>query len=91
MGVDLTSPIPQVDRAGNTSDPVKYTFVSDYHRDYIGYTLEELFPPGTASIVKCVAPRPRESADQHCIAKIKKTAGEDDVWPDMKEDQRNLQ
>ena len=57
MGVHLTSPIPQVDRAGNTSDPVKYTFVSDYHRDYIGYTLEELFPSGVATLVSCVAPR----------------------------------
>ena len=88
-GADQTNPIPQVDGEGkNADDIVLYTFISDYHQDDIGYTLEELFPPGTASIVKCVAPRPRESADQHCVVEIRKTAGQDGVWPDMKEDQR---
>jgi hypothetical protein len=36
MGEDLTSPIPQVDGAGSSiSDPVKYTFGSDYHQEDI--------------------------------------------------------
>ena len=50
-GLVLTSPIPQVDGAGNTSDPVRYKFVSDFHRDDIGYTLEELFPSACATLV----------------------------------------
>ena len=86
---DLTSPIPQADGAGsNMSDPVIYTFVSDYHQEDIHYTLEELFPPGSVTLVSCVAPRPRVSADQNCIVTVRKTAGRDTSWPEMKEDQK---
>ena len=91
MGEDLTSPIPQVDGAGrNISDPVNYTFVSDYHQEDICYILEELFPPGSAKLVSCVAPRPRESADQHCVVAVRKTTGQDASWPEMKEDQERV-
>jgi hypothetical protein len=90
MGEDLTSPIPQVDGTGsNISDPVKYTFVSDYHQEDIRYCLEELFPPGSVTLlVSCVGPRTRESADQNCIVTVRKTAGQDTSWPEMKEDQK---
>ena len=37
-----SSPIPQLD--GESDDNVWYTFVSDYHREDIEYTLEEIFP-----------------------------------------------
>ena len=88
-GADQISPIPQVDGEGkNVNDAVQYTFISDYHQDDILYTLEELFPPGTVSIVKWVAHRPKESADQHCTVEIKKIAGQKHIWPDMNEEQR---
>ena len=91
MGVDLTSPIPQVDRAGkNISDPVQYRFVSDYHKDNIGYTLEELFPAGCATLVSCVAYRPKESADQHGIVAVKRTDCQDTSWPEMMKDQEEV-
>jgi hypothetical protein len=91
MGVDLTSPIPQVDGAGNNiSDPVQYRFVSDYHQDDIGYALEEIFPAGCATLVSCVAPRPKESADQHCIVAEKRTDGQDTSWPEMMKDQEQV-
>ena len=45
MGMDLTSPMPQVYGAGeHIWDPVQYKFFSDYQQDDIDYTLEELFP-----------------------------------------------
>ena len=91
VGADLTSPIPQVDGAGkNWSDMVLYSFISDYHQDDILYTLEELFPIGSATLVSSVAPRPKETADQQCTVALKKTAGQDVVWPDMKEDQAQV-
>ena len=90
MGVDLTSPIPQVDGAGNTSDPVRYKFVSDFHRDDIGYTLEELFPSGGATLVSCVALKPKESADRHCVVAIRRTDCQDSLWPEMIEDQMQV-
>ena len=90
MGVDLTSPIPQVDGTGQTSDLVQYKFVSDYHQDDIDYTLEELFPSGGATLVSCVAPRPKESADQHCIVAVRRRDCQDTVWPEMNEDQKQV-
>jgi hypothetical protein len=84
MGVDLTSPIPQVDGAEwNISQTVQYKFVSDYHQDDIGDALEELFPAGNAKLVSCVAPRPRESADQNCIVAIRRIDRQDTSWPEM--------
>jgi hypothetical protein len=87
MGMDLTSPTPQVDGAGrNISDPVQYIFVSDYHKDDIGYTLEELFPASCATLVSCVAHRPKESADQDGIVTVKRTDCQDTSWPEMIKD-----
>ena len=86
----LESPIPQVDGAQEEPDPDQlfYSFVSDYHQDDIKYCLdEELFPAKNASLVSCVAPRPRQSADQLCIVAIRRIAGQEFIWPDMKEDQ----
>ena len=90
VGVGLESPIPQVDGAQEDPDPDQlfYSFVSDYHQDDIEYCLdEELFPAKNASLVSCVAPRPRQSADQLCIVAIRRIAGQEFSWPDMKEDQ----
>ena len=88
VGADLTSPIPQLDGAVNkVPDTVLFDFVSDYHQDDINYALEELFPSGCAKLIKCVAPNPRKSADQLCTVAVRKTAGQDTFWPEMKENQ----
>ena len=88
--VGLVIPIPQVDGLHEDPDPDQlfYSFVSDYHQDDIEYCLdEELFPAKNATLVSCVAPRPRQSADQQCIIAMRRIAGQEFRWPDMKEDQ----
>ena len=37
-----------------------------------------------------VAPRPKESADQHCIVAVKRTDGQDTSWPEMMKDQEQV-
>ena len=64
--------------------------MSDYHQDDIGYTLEELFPSGGATLVSCVAHRPKESADRHCIVAVRRTDCQDTSWPEMMEDQKQV-
>ena len=83
------SPIPQVDGEVKSIPPdqVIYTFVNDYHKDAIEYTLEELFPAKNAQLVSCIAPRPMQSADQECIVVIKKVTSEDVSWPEMDSEQ----
>ena len=79
VGSGLASPIPQVDGVVKAIPPdqVHYTFISDYHKDDIEYTLNELFRTRNAQLVSCVAPRPIQSADQECIVAVKKVADED--------------
>ena len=74
MGSGPPSPIHQVDGEVKALPPnqVLYKCVSDYHKDDIEYTLDELFPAKNAQLVPCVAPRPRQSADQECIVAVNK-------------------
>ena len=82
------SPIPQVDGIGKTiPEKVLYTFVSDYHKDDIGYALDELFPEESVELVSCVAPNPVKSADQQCIVAIKRIDDQDVTWPEMDNEQ----
>ena len=50
----------------------------------------ELFPSGGATLVFCVARRPKESADQQYIVAVRKTDCQDTSWPDMMEDQKQV-
>ena len=81
------SPIIQVDGSGDCDDQVLYKFVSHYHKEDIGYCLEELFPKKNFELVSCVKERPYQSADQQCTVAIRKIAGQDFSWPDGKHDQ----
>ena len=81
------SPIIQVDGLGDCDDQVLYKFVSHYHKEDIGYCLEELFPKKNFELVSCVKERPYQSADQQCTVAIRKIAGQDFSWPDGKHDQ----
>ena len=53
----------------------------------LSYTLEELFPPNCAILTSCVAPRPKQSADQNCTVTLRRVDGQSIFWPDMKDDQ----
>ena len=86
-GAGLHSPIIQVDGSGDCDDQVLYKFVSHYHKEDIGYCLEELFPKKNFELVSCVKERPYQSADQQCTVAIRKIAGQDFSWPDGKHDQ----
>ena len=83
------NPIPRIDGAVKDipADQVLFTFVSDYHKDDIEYTLDELFPAKNAHLVFCIAHRPMQSADAECIVAIKKVSSEDVTWPEMNNEQ----
>ena len=59
------SPLPQVD--GVHDEEVLYTFVSDFHKDDIEYTMDELFPAKNTQLVSCIAHSPMQCRCRlHC-------------------------
>ena len=80
------SPIPQLD--GESDDNVIYTFVSDYHREDIEYTLEEIFTKeievNLVSDEKCGG---NWTADRLWTVIVKLPGHKIFAWPEMSRDQ----
>ena len=83
------SPIPQVD--GVFDEKVSYTFVSDFHREDIEYTLKE-FIPGDVEIklVSVIRIGGLQSADQLCKLILKIPPTKYFTWPKMKTSQSDV-
>ena len=80
----VVSPIPQLDGASeNFGNRIIYTFVSEFAREDIEYTLREIFPhveTNLISQVKIVRPR---SADHLCTVEIIPPDLQNFSWPEM--------
>ena len=79
----LNEGIPQVD--GTFDVEVLYTFVSDFHKEDIEYTIQELIPAEEfetklASVVRIGG---LQSADQLCKLVIKMPPDQNFIWPRM--------
>ena len=76
------SPIPQVGGVGDTE--VVYTFVSDFHKEDIQYTLQEFIPENVdTELVSVVRIGGLQSADQLCTVVIKMPPDRNFTWPAM--------
>ena len=76
------SPIPQVN--GTFDAEVVYTFVSNFHKEDIEYTLQEFLPEDVET--KCVSLARIggiQSADQLCTLSIKMPPDKNFTWPTM--------
>ena len=87
------STIPQLDGEPAMDDFLTYTFVSEFARDDIVYTLEEIFPaemePKLTSRVKAPHYGPK-SADHICSVQIKLPDNRSFSWPEMLADQAEV-
>ena len=61
---------------------VNYTFLSEYAKEDIEYTLEEIFPMKNVILTAMVQSRPR-SAECLCTVEVKLESGQEFVWPEM--------
>jgi len=76
------SPIPQVDGVSDTE--VTYTFVSDFHREDIEYTLHEFIPEDAETeLTSVVRVGGLQSADQLCTLIVKLPPDKNFTWPAM--------
>ena len=66
----------------NESKDTIYNFVSDYGKEDIIYTLEELFPSKNFSLLSRVRSRPLQ-ADHECTVALMAIAGQSFIWPEM--------
>ena len=83
------SAIPQVD--GTFDEEVVYTFVSDYHKEDIEYTIEEVIPEDIETkMVSVVRIGGLQSADQLCTLLIKMPPEKKFVWPVMSQSQSEV-
>ena len=88
----MGSSISQLD-GNNDSDcdmteSLTYTFVSDYHREDVEYTLEEVFPKDVETqILSCKKVGDRSSADHLFSVSIQLPDDRKFSWPDMSADQ----
>ena len=76
------SPIPQVD--GTFDEEVIYTFVSDFHKEDIEYTLQEFIPEDVETkFVSMVRIGGLKSADHLCTLSMKMPLDKNFTWPTM--------
>ena len=61
---------------------VKYTLRSEYAKEDIIYTLDEIFPDTSANLEEMVQCRPR-SAECLCTVVLKSAPGQESAWPAM--------
>ena len=74
--------IPQVD--GTVDEELLYTFVSDFHREDIEYTVKELIPADIETkLISVVRIGGLQSADQLCKLQIKMPQDKNFTWPRM--------
>ena len=82
------SAIPQVD--GTVDEEVVFTFVSDFHREDIEYTLKEVIPVDVEmELISVVRIGGLKSADQLCTLQIKMPP-EKFIWPVMSQSQSEV-
>ena len=83
------STIPQVD--GTFDEEIVYTFISDFHREDIDYTIKEVIPEEIettlASVVRIGG---LHSADQLCTLRIKVPPEKTFIWPVMTNSQSEV-
>ena len=78
----IGSAIPQVD--GTSDEEVVFTFVSDFHREDIEYTLKEVIPANVETeLISVVRIGGLKSADQLCTLQIKMPPEKKFKWPVM--------
>jgi hypothetical protein len=81
--------IPQVD--GTFDEEVVFTFVSDYHREDIEYTIKEVIPIDIESkLTSVVRIGGLMSADQLCTLVIKMPSENKFIWPVMSQNQSEV-
>ena len=81
------SPIPQLDGTCEVvNEAATYDFVSEYHKEDILYTLEEIFPGSKVEMVSRVKVGGTLSADHLCSVQIEQDTG-NFCWPQMNSDQ----
>ena len=88
------SPIPQLDgQSERLDDCVIYTFISEYAREDVEYTLKEIFPEDVKAIlmsrVKVIGRGPR-SADHICTLRLELPVPQNFSWPAMMRDQAEV-
>ena len=85
----IGSPIPQVD--GTFDEEVIYTFVSDFHKEDIEYTLQEFLPEDVEhKFVSVVRIGGIQSADQLCTLSIKMPPDRNFTWPTISTSQQEV-
>jgi hypothetical protein len=85
----LKAIIPQFD--GTFDEEVVYTFVSDFHKEDIEYTIEEVMPEDVETKLVSVARIGGfQSADQLCKLLIKIPPGKNFIWPMMTNSQSEV-
>ena len=83
------SAIPQVD--GTVDEEVVLTFVSDFHREDIEYTLKEVIPVDVEmELISVVRIGGLKSADQLCTLQIRMPPEKKFIWPVMSQSQTGV-
>ena len=76
---------------GTFDEEVVYTFVSDFHKEDIEYTIKEVIPVNIETkIVSVVIIGGLQSADQLCTLLIKMPPEKNFVWPVMSQSQSEV-
>ena len=87
--VNEGSIIPQVD--GTFDQEVVYTFVSDFHKEDIEYTVKEVIPEDVETkLVSAIRIGGLQSADQLCTLVVKIPPDKNFIWPRMSKSQSEV-
>ena len=78
----------QVDGNLNDDEIAEYTFTSNYAKEDIAYTLEEIFPEKNCCLDSYVQSKPR-SADHLCTVSLKDPSKKF-IWPTMNSIQEDV-
>ena len=83
------STIPQVD--GTFDAEVLYTFVSDFHKEDVEYTLKEIIPEDVEiKLISVIRIGGLQSADQLCKLVVKIPPEKNFIWPRMSQSQSEV-
>jgi hypothetical protein len=84
------STIPQVD--GTFDGEVAYTFVSDFHKEDIAYTIKEVMTAEDVEtkLVSVIRIGGLQSAEQLCTLVVKNSPGKNFIWPRMSKGQSEV-
>jgi hypothetical protein len=83
------STIPQVD--GTFDAELLYTFVSDFHKEDVEYTLKEIIPEDVEiKLVSVIRIGGLQRADQLCKLVVKMPPEKNVIWPRMTQSQSEV-